>query len=375
MRVNGLVTKIVCLIVAVTLFASTLVFAAEEPWDATYDHGGLVIQFQPIENYVCEQNPPNFKWGYVKDATSYELIVAKDPELKDVVFQKAGYTTPFANPGETFETGVPLYWAVRYASIKGSSNWSTVRKFRIDPDAHVYIHPELSEMIENIPNAHPRAYLNPDELEEFRNLKNKNPLSQKTYDFYMKKAGDYFKNYAIDKEPPVLTQQDFSNNTEYRQYYNTIDSQCSGNISRAIIEGYAYLLSGNKDYGRYAIDLVHEYTTWDAINGLSSNTSQYQVNRKIMVYSALVYDWCYDLMTEEERKAIREMIFIRAGEIEYMIDTVNHTPYQSHGWTNMSMLGVVYYIMVHDEPTAANNLRRCLDAYNVLYPVWPCSTA
>ena len=100
MRVNGFITKIVCLAVAITLLASTLVFAADanEPWDVTYDHGGLVIQFQPIDSYVCEQNPPNFKWGYVKDATSYELIVAKDPALKDVVFQKAGYPTPSPEP-------------------------------------------------------------------------------------------------------------------------------------------------------------------------------------------------------------------------------------------------------------------------------------
>ncbi len=372
MRVNGLITRVICLLVAVTLLAPTLVFAADasEPWDATYDHGGLVIQFQPIDSYVCEQNPPNFKWGYVKDATSYELIVAKDPELKEVVFQKAGIDVPFANPGETLEAGIPLYWAVRYKNAKGTSNWSTVRKFRIDPDAYVYKHPTMEDMIKNIPNAHPRAYLNPDELEEFRDLKNQNLNAQKSYDYYMKVAGDYLKTRIIDKEPPALTRHDFNNDTEYRQFYNTIEDQCNSNIYKAIVEGYAYLLSGNKDYGRYAVDLLMEYTTWDAINGLSSDTSQYQVNRKIMVYSALVYDWCYDLMTEEERKAIREMIFIREGEIRYMIDTVNHTPYQSHGWTNMSMLGVVYYIMVHDEPTAAELLRKTLNAYNVLYPVW-----
>ena len=132
MKANRILTKIISLLVALTMLIPTFAFAADkdQPWDATYNHEGADMPFTPAEGYVSIQNPPDFKWGQVKDADSYELIVARDPELKDVVYNKAGLDLNYLSIDQTLETGIPLYWTVRYKAKSGTtSTWATVRKF------------------------------------------------------------------------------------------------------------------------------------------------------------------------------------------------------------------------------------------------------
>lgn len=373
MKTKRILTKIISLLVALTMIIPTFAFAAaaDEPWDNSYNHNGTGMPFTPAEGYVSTQNPPDFKWGLVSDAASYELIVARDPELKDVVYNKAGLDLNYLSIDQTLETGIPLYWSVRYKSKAGNtSTWATVRKFRIDPDAYDYVVPDIDTIVANIPKGHPRAYVNPEDLDEFRTIKDNNSNAKLTYDYYMRTAEGYLKSYVIEKDPPVKTRKDFDTDAEWSKYFNTINGQCMGNAEKGIIMGYAYLLSGRKDFARYAIDLIYEYTNWDAINGLSSHKSQDQSNRRIMVYSALVYDWCYDQMTQEEREKIVEMILIRRDQVHHLLTSLDKSPYDSHGWTIYSMIGTVAYILTHDVPEAKDWLRKAVIGYTAFLPVW-----
>ena len=373
MKLNSILSKVICLLVAFTMVVPGLAFAADNkelPWDYNYNHSSYGMPFTPAEGYVSEQNPPDFKWGYEKTAVSYELIVAKDAELKDVVYNKAGLDLPYLSIDKTLETGIPLYWAVRYKDKAGKvSTWSTVRKFRIDPDAYEYVVPDIDVIMNNIPNTHPRTYTGGD-LADFRSIKDRNETAKVTYDYYVKNAQNHVKNHIIEPEPKRLTRQDFATEVEYDKYFQTINSQNQGNIDRAIICGYAYLLSGEKSFGEFAVELVHAYCSWDAVHGLSSHEAQDQSNRHIMTYSALVYDWCYDLMTEQERKDIVEMICIRRQQVDHLLTSLDDGPYDSHGWTIFSMIGTVSYILAHDVPEAKDWLRKTIIGYTALLPVW-----
>ena len=99
------------------------VFAAEEePWDANYDHSANIMPFTPAEGYISQQNPPQFKWGLCEGCDAYELVVAKDKELTDIVYRNDALKLNYFVPNEVFDTGIPLYWAVRY---KTGNTWKT----------------------------------------------------------------------------------------------------------------------------------------------------------------------------------------------------------------------------------------------------------
>ena len=373
MKAKRILTKVVSILVVFAMLMPTFAFGADvkQPWDYDYNHSGTAMPFTPTEGYVSQQNPPDFKWGFKKEAVSYELIVAKDAALKEVVFSKADLDLPYLSIDKTLETGIPLYWAVRYKDKAGKlSTWSTVRKFRIDPDAYEYVVPDIDVIMQNIPNSHPRTYVGEGGIEAFRAIKDNNDTAALTYDYYIRHAEQYVKTHKIDPESPRRTQADFPNLVEYQKYTTTIRAMNEGNISQAIVCAYAYLLSGEESYGKFAIELVHSYCSWDAVKGLSSHEAQDISNRLIMLYSAFVYDWCYDLMTEQERKDILDMICIRRDQTDYLLTSLDVSPYDSHGWTIFSMVGTVAYILAHDVPEAKDWLRKTIIGYTALLPVW-----
>ena len=46
------------------------------------------MRFRPFDNYHTFQNPPDFSWPWVENAESYDLIVCRDRELKDIAYSR-----------------------------------------------------------------------------------------------------------------------------------------------------------------------------------------------------------------------------------------------------------------------------------------------
>lgn len=361
----------ICILIIASMCLSSLVFAADnkaqEPWDADYPHNDTYMKFTPEDKYVSQQNPPDFKWGYVSDAT-YDLVVATDPELKNIKYRKDGIEYNYYNFDYTFETGVQLYWAVRYNKGGKLSNWSTVRRFRIDPDAYEYIPYNIDKFFANIPNAHPRVWLNPDELEEFRGYKDKYELSKNVYDYYMRLAKQYASEDAIVEEPPV--KNTFKDDAEKREYTTTVKSASMENIERAIVCAYAYLLSGDKSLLDYTKKATLSYKTWDLEHGVSSHEYDDQANRRVAVYSAHIYDWLYADLSESERQNILSMIRTRTLPMATYLNSLDVNPYDSHGWTIFSMVGTIAYATYGEIPESAAWLKKTVLQYSAMLPNW-----
>lgn len=360
----------VSLLVILSLCLSMIVYAAteDEPWDTHYAHESAMMPFTPAEGYISQQNPPSFKWGYVKDANAYELVIASDAELKDVKYKKSDIEFNYHIPSTTFETGVFLYWSVRYKINKNWSTWSQVRKFRIDPDAIENPMPPVNEIMARVPESHPRIWLRPEELETFRSYKDTNKTSKAIYDGVISRAETYLEDRIIQKEPERKTS--FANTTEQQQYTQTIASLCLDNNTRANTCGYAYLLSGDERYGRYAAELLLEYCKWDYKKGISSYESQDQVHRAIALGIAMVYDWIYPVLTDAEKKEILEHITGRMESMKHLLNTLDVNPYDSHGWTCIGYIGIIAVATYREIPAAEEWLTKIVQLYPSLLPVW-----
>ncbi|TYP76631.1 heparinase II/III-like protein [Paenibacillus methanolicus] len=85
-----------------------------------------------------------------------------------------------------------------------------------------------------------------------------------------------------------------------------------------------YLINGDREAGRKAVDLAVNMANSAQWNEDRTNsTTVFNVGREIgnlIFLESLVYDWCYDLMTDAQREAIR-------GKLEVWVKTALEYPY------------------------------------------------
>ena len=81
----------------------------------------------------------------------------------------------------------------------------------------------------------------------------------------------------------------------------------------AAAKAFVYLMTGERDRGLEAVDLTRTYLAAVQFGNILDITRE--IGRAI--YSAsLVYDWCYDLMTPEDRESIRTNLMRLADDME-----------------------------------------------------------
>lgn len=118
------------------------------------------------------------------------------------------------------------------------------------------------------------------------------------------------------------------NKASYDMWQNFLNSELDGklpqpksggtNYSSSVInriEAYAldYALNKNEQRGRKAIEAVNDYANTVVFDGDSLN---YRKRGQIIFTFAEVYDWCYDILTEDERKHIISQCEVIATELD-----------------------------------------------------------
>ncbi|MFW5867598.1 MAG: heparinase II/III domain-containing protein, partial [Armatimonadota bacterium] len=122
-----------------------------------------------------------------------------------------------------------------------------------------------------------------------------------------------------------------------------------------------------------AVEWLMELSEWD-VRGTTGYRNHDQVFRDIAWKAACVYDWCYDVMTDEERAKALGMIEARGGILftDFSEDSrpIYEYPFDSHGWTSMGFLGIIASATAHDSPQADEWLQFIGATYPALYPPW-----
>jgi hypothetical protein len=84
---------------------------------------------------ACPVKPTALSWTPYKEATKYEVVLARDAEMTQVV-KRATTTTTGYEYKDALEYGKSYYWRARAIEIKGQSNtsdWSGTFTFRTEP--------------------------------------------------------------------------------------------------------------------------------------------------------------------------------------------------------------------------------------------------
>ena len=83
----------------------------------------------------CPVKPASLSWTPLKETTRYEVVLAKDAEITQIV-KRATTTTTAYEYTDALEYGKSYYWRVRALEIKGQSNigdWSATFSFKAQP--------------------------------------------------------------------------------------------------------------------------------------------------------------------------------------------------------------------------------------------------
>lgn len=348
----------------------TLAYAApggEETWNYLSKSSGLNTPFRPSDKYVSEQNSPDFLWPYIDGAQGYDLIVCSDPELKDIKYSVYNITNNFYTFPNTFEEGVYYYWAMRYHVGNEYSEWSNARRFRIKPGAYEFVYPGAEALMARIPKEHPRIYITHDKLDEIRGYKDKYPDCKRIYDNIVGTARGYVQSNNIPPEP--IREYDDKDEGKNAQLAQRIVSDAGKLYNQATCCGYAYQLTGDEEIGKFGVKCLVELSKWD-INGSTSYKSQDQVHRAIALNGAIAYDMLQELMTESEKKQALKMIVERTKVMEYLLDSLLKSAYNSHGWTAYGYIGVIALALYGEVPEAETWMKRVLDGYTSFLPPW-----
>ena len=360
---KNVLLRIVCLAVLCTMLMGMLPAMAAKPtlpakWTLQSPKTDSYTPFKPPHNYSCMQNPPDFTWcppttSY--DKYTYDLVICKDEELKEVAYEANGLKWHYYNFPYTFEPGV-YWWSVRFyeSGNKEPSDWAAAKKFRIDQEAVAFTMPSVEEIVQIIPKGHPRMWVTADTMDDFRK-RFEGETGKNLYDRLIKSA-DNLITQPIPKEPePYYTQAQGATLQEA-----TTDKAPKKSIGysmgdKSILAATAYLFTGDSKYARYAIDVLLEYATWEYDNTNKNAVSAYAGDDQVFFENlhemALAYDWCYNEMSPEERKITGDNLRGRF-EItrEKHLNLIRTSPYDSHHWSYSHCYLVPALALMHDYP-------------------------
>ena len=323
--------------------------------------------FRPASGEVCRMTPPPFVWKDQSGAVSYELQYARSGDFKNAR-TVSGLRWNVYCPPHGMKPG-SWFWRVRFAGRGGGkSNWSSVRRFEISSDAVSNPKPEQKELLSRIPAEHPRIFIRPGQLPEFRKLA-EGRLKQEA-DRMIAVCEKHLKNPLDTSEPPKYPANVKSFSREWQKIWWGNRMRILKTLGGAAELGYAWRITGDRRYGDAAKRILLECAKWDP-RGSTSMCYNDEAGMPYLSRFSRTYSFVHDLLSEPEREFCRKVIRIR-GEEAYRMLYPRHfyRPYNSHKnrlWHFLGEAGVVFY---NEIPEAADWIDGAMNVYFCVYPVW-----
>ncbi|MGI5816630.1 MAG: DUF4962 domain-containing protein [Armatimonadota bacterium] len=318
---------------------------------------------QPRNAARPRTNPPVFAWKPGEADAPFELKVARDEALSDVVLQVDGLADPMLLPETAFEPG-SYHWA-----WSAGGDRSPVFSFVIDADAVTLEVPSADEWLARLSGGHPRIYVSEDKLGELRASIDGSRAEQWAE---LRAVADSLLAEAHEiEEPPFLPNRA----EDYEAFFSTwapILWESRAFVKGAEILALAWLASGDERYARAACERMASISRWDP-EGSSYLGHNDEAHMSVIWHGAKVVDWTWDRFTEDERALVIEQ-FRRRGEItfEHMHDrgTYGVTRFDSHAGREivfLALLGMVFHEHIPEARVWLEWLRPVLCG---IWPVW-----
>ncbi|HHW10816.1 MAG TPA: DUF4962 domain-containing protein [Firmicutes bacterium] len=328
-----------------------------------------VLDYTPAHGSVVTTNPPSFIWvPPAAEGYTYTLEYSTDPNFSpEDTTRVDNIDISIYTPADILDADKTWYWRVRAFDATGKAFPPTsVRAFNISPDAAVLPLPPLSEVRAKIPPSHPRLYVTPDTLAEWRQKKEEDLLIKIIWRGISTKAV-MAAIESLPPEPPSARPGGIWDVDKYRE---------ANAIANAVAEkletlSFAYLISENPRYGEAARRLIMHVASWDPAGATSAAVND-DTSRPLLLSLSRAYTWAYHALSPEEREKVRQVIRIRGDEAYRILKAAPYesNPYGSHNGSTICFLGEVAIAFMSEIPEAEVWLDYVTRIFFAVYPAW-----
>lgn len=305
----------VCALFTLTAQAQTLEKATIKLTDTTLMHEMRETP-SPLNGAIVNDRAVSFQWplpvglstlrsgldGAQEEAPKTEIDKSKLRYFlrysQDAAFKQGTVQVetrwPFFNPEQDLTPGV-WYWQYGYVT-DGQTQWSAPLQFTVEANPQKFCPPSLKVVLKNLPDYHPRVWLDKDEWDGFIKRSAGKPDSKsytnrakKVLATPMKSVNDINADLAkgLDNEMQ-------KNAMLTRESRRIIDSE-EANTDVLI---RAYLLTKDRRYADEAIKRVKEMATWGDNKNVVGDFNE----ATLLSLCSMAYDALYDVLDDGTRK-------------------------------------------------------------------------
>lgn len=299
------VSILAALILQTAVQAQTVISTESILPDDPTTHYSRVVNFAPGDGEAVDLNPPRFRWFYHPDPSpetnsqryTFRFQIARDAAFDDLIVD---VDTPynFYNTIPELTGSDAYYWRVHYKPIDPAhtAGISEVRSFRIAPNAQVWDRSWMADPdFSNV--SHPRMLFTEQSLPRLRELVRTHPES--------KAILERMKRYV---EEDVFTAAWWNRLPESDRDWKFETYPYRAGHALAIV-AFLYVVTEDEKYA----DVVPQAVTMARyeIGGPASPEGAmgeftYYANEdatQLTEFLALLYDWLYPMLSEDERAA------------------------------------------------------------------------
>ncbi|MFP3903350.1 MAG: DUF4962 domain-containing protein, partial [Armatimonadota bacterium] len=278
----------------------------------------------PRDGETLGVTPPVFVWLPVEGVEEYVIQYSPDRDFE------GDTTVTLTTEGTMQVLREPLqpgtwYWRFGYDAGEPLGRvFGNVREFTIASDAVAMPFPDMDELVEKIAGSgRPRILVSPDELPDLRDMA-RTELPEKLQALIGGCEG-YFDDELLP-EPEFLPESGL----ERRRAYHRIMVETRRFIRPMDRCAKAYLLTGEEKYGLEAKRRLMHVVSWDP-EGSTALYNHDEPGTQIVRICPRVYDYIYDLLSEQERAKCRECFAVRMPQL---YKNLKSKPFEVHPFSS-----------------------------------------
>ncbi|QAY65507.1 DUF4962 domain-containing protein [Paenibacillus protaetiae] len=334
--------------------------------------GKMSVPYAPDEHTALLENPPRFTWMPAVQEKGYYVLQYSTSEsfeqLKTVTVQGIPYN--LYTPSTVLEPG-RYYWRYALAADPaeggGQSGWSKVRAFTVPEGLPETPLPGRAERYLGTNTAHPRLWLNAQQIADFQAELAKDPAYCGWDRFYAQSVKRWM-DAALIPEP-----ERYPNDKRVARLWRQMYMDCQEALYAVRHLSVAGIMTENAAMIARAKEWLLHVAGWDT-EGATAHHYNDEAAFRVAGALAWGYDWLYPHLSEQERAEVRAVLLRRTGQVaDYAMNRVkiHHVPYDSHPIRSLSSVLVPSgIVLLHEDPQAAEWLDYTLEYYACLYSPW-----
>ena len=321
---------------------------------------------RPREGEAVDITPPGFCWWRAAErgACQYRLVVVRDDKEH---YASPPTPDPIHVPDIVFPAG-HYTWRVEAIADGGSTGAvSETRTFSINRNVPEQPWIDPRRLLGNVPSERPRLFFPASQLDEVR----KTLTTTRAGVFEgLKRMADA--GLKIDPIPEPDYDQ-IADPAERRLAYSACFHE-TRKVHDTAMRAMAlmYILTGERKYGEHARTLIVDAAGWDP-EGISSIMAPYgdEVGLGLLRVGAEVYDWLFDLFSDDERKRVATMVGARADQMIRQLEKSDYT-FKPEGSHNGRLPGFLleHAVALAEDPRAADWAAYALKIIATNFPHW-----